>query len=46
MVGYHCKVEIAAPFYEIFSFNIIELTMLIVRGWLPDIAKCLPGAFI
>jgi len=46
MVGYHCKLEIAASYYETFSFNLIEISMLIIRGWLSGIALCLPGAII
>ena len=46
MVGYHCQVDVGSALQEIFSFNVTELTLLVLKGWLSDMAQCLPGAFI
>ena len=46
MLGYHCKIEIGAGHLEIFSFNTIEITFLIIRGWLKGMEECLPGGWM
>ena len=41
MLMYHCKFDLG-----IMSFNLVEVTLLMLSGWLDAAAQCMPGAFI
>jgi len=46
VLAYHCKLLFAAESKEIATFNIWELTIHLLSGWLPQVSECLPGALI
>ena len=41
MLMYHCKFDLG-----IMSFNLGELTLLLLSGWLDVATQCIAGAFI
>ena len=46
MLGYHCKLSVSAVQQDIFSFNTIEMSFHIIRGWLQGMENCVPGGWI